>query len=200
MQVNLKAHNSTELEFSAKITLTADLIAEIQKISSPDNDGDSPFFESYPNHRALVWVKKADEQTLESYIEFTYEAKKGGRLGKKLPRISRLIDLLSPINQQLTFECIASFLFGKRLRVKSIVHLPQKYFELPDMPFDRIQGMHLVKLDGSETKYDVFLEVPTQGVIIENIIYKYSSKIDSNLAKNVLFEALKISDNFIIKE
>lgn len=200
MQVNLKAHNSTELEFSAKITLTADLIAEIQKISSPDNDGDSPFFESYPNHRALVWVKKADEQTLESYIEFTYEAKKGGRLGKKLPRISRLIDLLSPINQQLTFECIASFLFGKRLRVKSIIHLPQKYFELPDMPFDRIQGMHLVKLDGSETKYDVFLEVPTQGVIIENIIYKYSSKIDSNLAKNVLFEALKISDNFIIKE
>ena len=86
------------------------------------------------------------------------------------------------------------------MRVKSIVHLPQKPLELPDMPFDRIQGMHLVKIDGSETKYDVFLEAPTQGVILENVIFKYSSKIDNNLANNILVEALKISDNFVIKE
>ena len=200
MQINLKAHNSTELEFSAKITLTHDLIEDIQKISSPDIDGDSIFFDSYPNHRALVLVKKPDEQTLESNIEFTYEAKSGGRLPKKLPRISQLIDLLSSVNQQLTFDCIASFSFGKKLHVKSIIHLPQKYVELPDMPFDRIQGMHLVKLDGLETNYDVFIEAPTQGVIIENILYKYTSKIDSNLAQNLLSEALKISGRFIIKE
>jgi len=200
MQVNLKAHNSIGLEFSTKVTLSDTLIAEIQKISAPDSDGDSPFLESYPNHRALVWVIKPDKQTHESNIEFTYEAKKGGRLSKKLPRISQLIDLLSSLNQQLTFDCAASFVFGKRLHVKSIIHLPQKYFDLPDMPFDRIQGMHLVKLDGSEKKYDVFLEVPTQGVVTENILYRYSSKIDGNLAQNVLSEALKISDNFIVKE
>lgn len=200
MQINLKAHNLTELEFSAKITLTADLIAEIHRISSPDSDGDSSFFDSYENHRALVWVKKADGKTLQSDIEFLYQAKKGGRLRKEMPRISQLIDLLSPISQQLTFECTASFSFSKKLRAKSIVHLPQKSLELPDMPFDRIQGMHLVKLDGSETKYDVFLEVPTQGVVMENIVFKYSSKIDSNLANNILAEAVKISDKFVIKE
>lgn len=200
MQINLKAHNATDLEFSAKIILTADLIAKIHKLSTPDSDGDSPFLDSYENHRALVWVKKADEKTFQSNIGFLYQAKKGGRLSRKLPRISQLIDLLSPISQQLTFECTASFLFSKKLRAKSIVHLPQKYLELPDMPFDRIQGMHLVKLDGSETKYDVFLEVPTQGVVIENIVFKYSSKIDSNLANNILVEAVKISDKFVVKE
>ena len=199
MQINLKAHNATDLEFSAKITLTADLIAEIHRLSRPDSDGDSPFFDSYENHRALVWVSKADEKTFQSYIGFTYEAKKGGRLSKKLARISQLIDLLSPISQQLTFECRASFLFSKKLRAKSIVHLPQKSLELPDMPFDRIQGMHLVKLDGSETKYDVFLEAPTQGVILENVIFKYTSKIDNNLASNILVEAVKISDRFVVK-
>ena len=72
--------------------------------------------------------------------------------------------------------------------------------EHKNMPFDRIQGMHLVKLDGSETKYDVFLEAPTQGVILENVIFKYSSKIDNNLANNILVEAIKISDKFIVKE
>lgn len=200
MQINLKAHNATDLEFSAKITLTADLIAKIHKLSPPDSDGDSPFFDSYENHRALVWVNKADEKTFQSYIIFAYEAKKGGKLRKKLARLSQIIELLSPISQQLTFECRASFQFSKRLRAKSIVHLPQKYLEIPDMPFDRIQGMHLVKLDGSETKYDVFLEAPTQGVILENVIFKYSSKIDNNLANNILVEAIKISDKFIVKE
>jgi hypothetical protein len=200
MQINLKARNATGLEFFAKITLTADLIAEIHKLSSPDSDGDSPFVESYQNHRAWVWVYKADEKTFQADIVFAYEAKSGGKLSKKRARISQLIDLLSPISQQLTFECIASFLFSKKLRAKSIVHLPQKPLELPDMPFDRIQGMHLVKLDGSETKYDVFLEAPTQGVILENVIFKYSSKIDNDLANNILVEALKISDKFIVKE
>lgn len=200
MDINLKAHNATELEFSSSITLTADLIEELHKLSKPDTDGDSPFLHSYENHRAWAWVYKADKKTFQSNIFFTYETKKGGRLGKKQPRIVQLTDFLSRTNQKLTFECRASFQFGKRSHVKSIIHLPQKYLEMPDMPFDRIQGMHFVKLDGSETKYDVFLEVPTQGVIIENVIFKYSSKVDDNLATNILTEALKLSDNFIIKE
>lgn len=199
MQINLKAHNATDLEFSAKITLTADLIAEMHRLSKPDSDGDSVFFHSYEKHRVLVVVGKADEKTFQADIEFIYQAKSGGRLSKRLPRISRLIDLLTPISQQLTFECAASFLFTKKLRAKPIIHLPQKYLELPDMPFDRIQGMHLVKLDGSEIKYNVFLEAPTQGVIGENITFKYTSKIDNNLANNILDEAIKISDQFVIR-
>jgi len=199
MQINLKAHNAIELEFSTKLTLSADLVTEIRKISSPDSDGDSLFFDSYERHRALVVVGKADEKTFQADIEFTYQAKSGGRLSKRLPRISRLIDLLTPISQQLTFECTASFVFTKKLRAKSIIHLPQKYLELPDMPFDRIQGMHLVKLDGSEIKYNVFLEAPTQGVIGENITFKYTSKIDNNLSNNILDEAIKISDQFVIR-
>jgi len=156
--------------------------------------------DSYENHRAWAWVYKADEETFQSDIIFNYETKKGGRLSKKLPLIFQLIDILSHTNQQLTFECRASFQFGKKLHMKSIVHLPQKYLEMPDMPFDRIQGMHFVKLDGSNTKYDVFLEAPTQGVIIENIIFNYSSKIDDKLAINIFTEALKVSDSFVIRE
>jgi len=182
------------------MTLTADLIADIHRLSTPDSEGDSPFLDSYENHRAMAWVKKADEKTFQSSIEFTYQAQKGGRLSKKFPRISQLIDLLSPTSQQLTFECEASFLFSKKLRVKSIVHLPQKPLELPDMPFDRIQGMHLVKIDGSETKYDVFLEVPTQGVVIENIVFKYLSEINNNLANSILNKAVEISNMFVFKE
>lgn len=200
MQINLKAHNAIDLTFSTKIILTSELLAEIHKLSPPDSDGDSPFLESYQKHRAWVWVPKPDEKTLQADIIFTYEAKGGGKLGKKRARISQLVELLSSISKQFTFDCRALFQFSKKLHAKSIVSLPQKSLALPDMPFDIIQGMHLVKLKGSETKYDVFLEVPTQGVIIENIVFEYSSKIDNMLANNILAEAIEISDKFIFKE
>lgn len=200
MQINLKAHNATDLEFLATVTLTSDLIAEIHKLSSPDADGDSAFLESYENHRAIAWIYKANEKTLESRIGFNFETKKGGRLSKKRPRISQLMDLLSTIGHELTFECRASFQFGKKSHAKSIVHLPQRYFELPDMPFDRIQGMHLVKLDGSETKYDIFLESPTSGVLLENVLFKYSAKLSNELANDILNKSVQISDLFIVRE
>ena len=200
MQINLKAHNATDLEFFATVTLTSELIAGIHKLSPPDADGDSAFLESYEKHRAITWVYKANEKTLESRIDFNYETKKGGRLSKKLPRISQLMDLLSTIGHEFTFECRASFQFGKKLHAKSIVHLPQRYFELPDMPFDRIQGMHLVKLDGSETKYDIFLESPTSGVLLENVLFKYSTKFYSELANDILNKSVQISNLFIVRE
>jgi len=200
MQINLKAHSITQLTFTSNILLTSDLVDQIHIFSKPDEEGDSVFFDKYENHIAWVWIYKAEEETLKSKIEFFYEARKSRKLRKSAPRISQLIDIFSTFSQQPTFECQASFTFPKKSRAKSIIHLPQIYMELPDRPFDRIQGMHLVKLDGSETKYDVFLEVPTRGVIIENIIFKCTFKIDNNLANNVLSEALNISEKLIFKE
>jgi hypothetical protein len=200
MQVNLKAHNSTELEFSTKLTLPQDVIENIHSISPPDNDGDSPFFYFYENHRSLAFVEKVDKKTLKSNIGFLYQTKRGRVPKRKLPQIPQLIELLTTIKQQFTFDCTVSFTFSRKLHAKPIIQLPQKYFELPNMPFDRIQGMHLVKLNGSETKYDVFLESPTQGVIVENIIYKYTTGIDNNLASKIFAEATDISDKFIYRE
>ncbi|GAI65005.1 unnamed protein product [marine sediment metagenome] len=135
MQINIKAHNATDLGFSTNITLTAELIAEILILSKPDSDGDSCFFDSYENHRVMAWVGKANEKTFQSNLYFGYETKRGGKLSKKTPRIIQLIDILSRTNQQLTFECRASFQFAKKLRAKPIVHLPQKYIEMPGYAF-----------------------------------------------------------------
>jgi hypothetical protein len=74
-----------------------------------------------------------------------------------------------------------------------------KYIESPNVPFDRIQGLHLVKLDG-QTKYDVFLEAPTQGMVMANILFEYTSRLDESLASKILVEAEAISNRFVIKE
>jgi len=200
MQPNLKSSNAVSLEFSATLPLSSDLVSKIRDASRPDKDGDSVFFDSYKGHRTLAVVNGIDKDATEYEVEFTYAARSGGRLAKHFPRIEQLVDILSCMREQVSFECRVAFTFGRSLRPKSIIGLPMKYIEAPDMPFDRIQGLHLVKLDNNETKYDVFLEAPTQGVLMETVIFKHMSAVDESLSHRILTEAESISNRFVFKE
>jgi hypothetical protein len=198
MQINLKANNINSLVFSTKISLSPELKEQIAKVSPPSEDGDNDFWDSYKNYRCVAWISKADEKTSQSEIVFVYEPGGWGRLRKIDARVNQLTELLSPLGQ-FTFKCRVQFMFNKRLHVKSILHLPDKYLNIPNMPFDRIQGMHLVKLNGSEIKYEVYLEAPAEGVIGENILFNYTAPINVNLANSIFNEAITISDKFIIR-
>jgi len=200
MQPNLKMRNAASLEFSVTLPLSSDLVSKIRDTSSPDSDGDSVFFDSYKGHRVLAVVNGTNQDANEYRIVFVYEARGGGRLPKHLPRIEQLVDILSTVKEQLVFECQALFTFGRGLRARPIISLPMKYIEAPDMPFDRIQGLHLVKLDNNETKYEVFLDAPTRGVLIETIVFKYMSTIDQSLPDRILIEAESISNKLVLKE
>lgn len=200
MQPNLKAHHVNLLEFSTTLSLTDDLISKIRDSSRPDKDGDSVFFDSYRGHRAIAVVRGINKDIQNFEVEFSYQAVSGGRLSKSFPRIEQLTDVLSSVKEQLNFECSVSFTFGKSLRPRPIISLPMKYIEAPNIPFDRIQGLHLIKLDDGETKYDVFLEAPTQGVLLENVVFKYKSRIARSLADKILLEGASISDRFVSKE
>jgi len=200
MQPNLKLRNATLLRFSTTLSLSGDLVSKIQDSSHPDKDGDSIFLDSYKGHRALSVVRGINKDIRDFETEFVYQTARGGRLSKSLPRIEQLINVLSLVKEELNFECLVSFTFGKSLHPRPIISLPMNYIEVPNKPFDEIQGLHLVKLDGGETKYDVFLEAPTQGVLVENIAFKYQSKVDRSLADKILQEGNTISDKFVSKE
>lgn len=202
MKPNLKSYNATSLEFYTTLVLTDELISEIQNISPPDEDGDSLFVDSYKSHRAFVWVievdKGLDKGTRRFRVEFNYELGRGRRLRKSTPRIEQLIDILSSIKEKVDLDCRVALEFGKRLKPKPLITLPMKYMDFPDMPFDRIQGLHLVKLDDKETKYEVILEAPVEGIIMENVFFKYTSEVNKSLAGKILGEATTISHRFVV--
>lgn len=200
MQLDLKSRNAVSLEFSTSIPLATDLVSQIRDSSCPDKDGASVFFDSYKGHRGLAVVKGINEDAPKYELAFAYEAVSGRRLPKYFPRIEQLIDIFSSMKERLNFECCVSFTFGKNLRPRPIISLPMKYIEAPNMPFDRIQGLHLVKLDGNKAKYDVFLEAPTQGVLVETVVFEYTSTIDKSVADNILAEAESISSTFVSRE
>jgi len=199
MQPNLKVYNVTSLEFKTKSIFNDDLISQIRTIAGPDEDGDSFFADVYKGHRAFVRVRELDKDIRRFEIEFTYLALGGRRLPKSIPRIEQLIETLASIQEPMVFDCEVSFMFGKSLRPRCIISLPMKYIEAPNMPFDRIQGLHLVKLD-DQIKYDIFLEAPAKGILMANILFKYTSRVDESLAGKILVEAEAIANRFVIKE
>jgi len=204
MKANLKSCHAFSMQFSTTLILTGDLISQIQNVSHPDEDGDSAFFDSYEGHRAYVWVveedKGSDKDQRRFSMEFIYEARRGRKLPESTPRIEQLIEILSSIKEDREFDCRVFFEFGKRLKPKPIISLPMKYTESPNMPFDVIQGLHLVKTDDKKWEYDVILEVPNVGVIMANIHFAYTSEINKSLADRILERGITIADCFVSKE
>lgn len=203
MKPVLKSYHATTLQFHGTLSLTSELVSEIQKTSPPDDEGDSTFFDSYDGHRAWVWVIGIDKRVKEGVrrfrLEFNYEARKARGLGK-LPRIQQLMQILSFVAERISFDCDVGFQFQKRLKPRAIISLPMRYSESPNMPFDRVQGLHLVKLDGSDTRYEVVLEAPTSGIVLEHVYFTYKGIIDESLAGRILTEAATISDKFVSLE
>jgi len=204
MKPNLKPHHAISMRFFTTLALTDDLISQIQNISPPDEDGDSAFFDSYEGHRAYVWVIKAnkgiDKDIQRFRIHFNYEQGRGGRLRKSTPQVEQLLDILSSIEEKIDFDCQVAFEFGKRLKPKPIISLPIKYTESPNMPFDIIQGLHLVKLGDKKWKYDAILEAVAAGAIMANIFFSHTSEIQESLANKILEEGAAIAESFVSKE
>lgn len=204
MRPNLKSYDITELRFSATLTLGDDLIGQIREASPPDESSDSLFLDSYKadggTHRAWVWVIEQDRKARRFRIEFTYEQARGGRLPKDVPRISKLVDIASSIEEAVDISCHVSFQFGRRRKAKPIIPLPMKLMQSPDMPFDEIDGLHLVKRDGKGTKYDVILGLMGEGVLIETIFFGYRARIQETLVDEIIAEAARISNCFVLKE
>jgi hypothetical protein len=200
MEPNLKSFNATWLEFSTTISLSPQQIFRIRGASDPDTDGSSLFFDSYPGHRALATVKgvgEVSETARECAIEFDFMKRSGGRLEKSIPRISQLLEALSVGKEQLSFTCRVAFEFGRGLHPRSIISLPMKYIEAPNMPFDRIQGLHMVKLDGDKIKYDIYLDAPTKGIIYANVEFKHASALNRSLADDIMMVAKSILDGVV---
>lgn len=199
MQINLRSKNIFELRFSTIFQLSDDLIKNIREASPPNDSGNSAFVEIYSRHRAWAWVYVQNEEEKRYRLALNYEAS-SRRLPRGYPRIGQLITMLHEIKEKYIFGCTATFSYGKKLRPKSIISLPMKYIEAPNMPFDRIQGLHLVKFEGSEIKHEAYLEAPSAGILLMSINFKYKCKIDELLLDKIASEAMSISDMFVFKE
>lgn len=203
MRPNLKPYDITSLTASFVLTFSEDLIAQIREASPPDDDGDSVFLDSYKvdnvSHRASVWVMELDKDVGSFRVGLRYELGKGGRLRKDMPRINKIFDILASIEEQINIDCQVIFTFERRQRIKPIIPLPMKLIESPDMPFDEIAGVHLVKRIEERERHDVVLGISTGGVLFENIFFEHRASIQERLVDDIVGQAVEISNRFVSK-
>lgn len=198
MQPELKARHITTLEFYFTVALKYELVKKIRNISFLNDEGEAVFFDTYKYHRIIATVKGIKQKSKEYNIEFSFQALSGGYLPKYFPRVPQLLEILYPLTKQHNFECVVSFLFNKNLRPKSVVNLPIKYSLGSDMPFDKVQGMHLVKANGQDNRYDIYIDAPEDGICSLNINFTYPSNFDKSLPDKVLDSAELVAKSIIL--
>jgi len=202
MGPNLKSAGINSLRLSCEISLTEALINQIHDIAPPDEEGDSIFVDSYKvneiSHRAFTWVLKPRGKATKFRIAFVYEIGRGGKW-RKYPRINKLLDILSSIEEPITFSCQASLKLGRGAKAKPIVNLPMRWTQAPYMPFNEIHGLHLVKLNGKEIEHEIILDLVTTKELKGTVFFSYNAKVHALITHDIFNKAVKISESFVLK-
>jgi hypothetical protein len=204
MRPNLKSICIQKLSLYTDLILNDDQIAQIRRVARPDKDGDSNFRDTYMidgvRHRTWAWVVERDKKERKFGIQIHCEPKGGGRLRTNIPRVSQLIDILSSNQEELDISCQANFEFLRRYRAKPIISLPIRCFNMPNMPFDEISGLSFVKQGAGREEYAVVLGTSGRGVFWEIISFNYRSRLQETIVDDMVSQAKRISDCFIVKE
>jgi len=204
MKQDLRALHITKIQVSGDLILTDDLVTEIQKTSPADKDGDSVFFDSLNvkagrgHYRGLLFISppKAVRQTRPFWL--IYDLGRQKKLRKHEPRITKAIEILSKLNNPIKFSISVAFEFGKRDRAKAIISLPINLSESPNLPFSKIQGIHLSCFEGKTRKHDVILDTGEDGSLWENLIFEHETKIHMELLDEIVEKAISISNKFVL--
>lgn len=204
MRLNLKPPFIQNIRFSTRLTLPKEIIDEVHGASAPDEDGDSLFYDVYnidrAKHFAWSWVILEEEDKPEYSISFSIcICSKTPRIEATTPSIDKLFEIISSLKDEQDFSCQITFVFSKRSKARSIIKLPLELIDLKDQPFDRIQGVHLVKCDGDSNLWDVAIDRESDGSLFERVMFNYSAPFSKSVAEEIMKKALQISNSLVIQ-
>jgi hypothetical protein len=203
-QLNLKELDIEELEITFWVGLTEDLLEKIRSEVAPDEDGDYVFMDWYKvgsvGHFVMAIVSKEKHIPERYRIRIVCERRGGKRWGVGNVSVSRLLEIISSIEEETLGICGLRLSFGKRRRYKTVVSLPLKVTEMSKTLYDEIHGMHFIKREGKFFKYDVILDLEADKSLREMITFRKVININESILEDVVREGMKISDGFVSRE
>jgi hypothetical protein len=201
-QVNLKEFNIEEVRFTVWTSLTDDLLEKIQSVVAPDKDGDYVFMESYKigNVGHFVFAMVSELKGEGIYRIGVICEKRGRRLRKGIASVSKLLEIISSIKEEMRVMCVLSLSFGRRKKYKTIISLPIKITDMPKTLYNEIHGFHFAKREGKDLKYDVVVDIERDGTLIELINFIKVINIKESILEDIIQEGIEISDGFIVRE
>jgi hypothetical protein len=202
-QVNLKEFSITGLRFAFWIDLPDDLLEKIRSATSQDKGGGYVFADKYKignvSHFALALVLKSKGEKRYG-IRVMWERESLTGVGKGIASVSKLLEIISCIKEEVAVNCRLRLSFGRPRKCKTVISLPIKITDMPETIYDEIHGMHFVKREGKGYKYDVILDLERKGAVVLSINYRTLMNIKESMLEDVLQEGIKISDGFVLRE
>ena len=204
LNISLKKRSISELHFLISLPLEDNVISMLNDASSPDEDDENNFIDSFKigkdSHVALATVSQNKKNSNIYKIDCICYLKRGGRIGRDIPRMSQLFDILSTIDAPQNINCLIRFKYGKRDKYKPIYNFPLRVNENQNAPFNEIHGVHFAKVTKKQLEYEVIVDLLDEGGYTVTVIFKYRSKIDRTLVENIVEKAQLISQNFTYLE
>ena len=202
-QVNLKEFNITGLRFAFWVDLPDDLLEKIRSATSQDKGGGYVFADKYKignvSYFALALVLKSKGEKRYG-IRVMWERESLTRVGKGIVSVSKLLEIISCIKEEVAVNCRLRLSFGRSRKYKTVISLPIKITDMPEAIYDEIHGMHFVKREGKGYKYDVILDLERNGAVVMFINYRTLMNIKESILEDVLQEGIEISDGFVLRE
>jgi hypothetical protein len=200
--LNLKKLNIVELRFDFSINLMDDLLEKVESVVAADKDGDYMFMDPYRidnvGHVLATMVSKSGVPEIYR-VRGIWEIRKGRVSSKGLVSVGKLFEIISSIEAKTMLEGSLRLSFSRRKKYKSIINLPIKITDMPKMTYDEIHGMHFVKREGRDFKYDVILDVERDGSLTELVIYQRRMEVKESILEDIIQEGLEISDCFVLR-
>lgn len=200
--INLKKLNIEELRLDFLINLADDLLEKIGSVVAPDKDGDYMFIDSYKidnvGHLLTAMVSKSRGEGIYR-VRGIWEKRRGRGLVKDVVSVSKLLEIISSIEQEILLRVSLRLSFSRRKKYKTVISLPIKITDMPKTIYDEIHGIHFVKREGKGFKYEVILDLERDGTILEMIICDKRMKIKKSMLEDMIQEFMEISGRFISK-
>jgi hypothetical protein len=200
MKPDLKACHAFSMQFNCVTNVSNEIVSAIRASSTHDKDGDFLFIKNYDSTNSWAWVDKPkrsrSQDTYRVKISFYYDLEKEKVPPPGTKSIDELLDILRPCTEQISFDCNIMFEYPKKLKTSTIISIPLKWTDSVEMPFNIIQGLHLVKLENNKRLYDIQLEAFDDGNFGMSLNFNQKLAISEQLADQVLSFATNIARRF----
>lgn len=212
MKLDLREAHAKEFRFHTHISISFEMFDKIIQLSNQSikeilPTSGLPFAESYSQkgekYAIIGFLSKPDEKG-DSTLDISYIRNFRGKLERRLPKASSVLQILSQLKGDFEVFSVATFTY--RLgRFISILPLPVSVRNIDNQPFDQIRGVRFAKYDGDKVKYSVVLDYPDRLDIssqsFEVIVnLRYVGSLTKDLPKKLFNELVKVATKFAISK
>ena len=201
-RVDLKKVNATSLFFAAPCVVNDVIREELETLLGGSlNEGRRMVFAAAYRKGEDKWVDIAIVEYTEAegahlHVSFTYGIKGIPPPPRNLYKPRRLLQILSLVDEPLTFSCRVGFLYEKG-GAKSIVQLPIPLFRTDKVGFHEIKGVELLRREPADCKYEVGISVEEDESLCHEVAFEYKTRARPGIEDDLLKKAVEISQQFL---